>query len=84
MRVEHDAFAQKHPNSFQVDIHYATTAKVQRSVALLYHYRNSANKTASYTIDLEVKDPSLDSVLSSLRTTGVPRHPHVHSQPFAH
>lgn len=65
-----------------LNIHYATTAKVQRSVALLHRFYNSANKNASYTIDFEVKVPSLDSVLSSLRTTGVPRHPHVRSQPF--
>ena len=66
------------------DIHYATTAKVQRSVALLHRFHNSANKNASYTIDFEVKVPSSDSVLSSLRTTGVPRHPHVRSLPFVH
>ena len=52
-------------------------AKVLRRVALLHRFHNSANKNVSYTIDFEVKVPSSDSVLSSLRTTGVPRHTHV-------
>ena len=50
-------------------------AKVLRRVAVFHRALHNEDKTSSYSKAVEVKDPSSDSVLSSLRTTGVPRPP---------
>lgn len=61
----------------------STMAKVLRRVALLHRALHNEDKTSSCSKAVEVKDPSSDSVHSSLRTTGVPRYRHVRSLTFA-
>ena len=62
----------------------ATTAKVQRSVALSHYALHNVHRTFSYTTDFVAKHPSSDIVLSGLLTTVLQRCHHTHFQSCVH